>query len=73
MKKDLMNSIITSRAECLAELISNPKSFFNCPDLHGGCDSPRLTGLRQPGKSRIDVNAAATMDLLNGSISDHVQ
>jgi hypothetical protein len=73
MKKDLMNSIITSRAECLAELISNPKSFFNCPDLHGGCDSPRLAGLRQPGKSRIDVNAAATMDLLNGSISDHVQ
>jgi len=25
-----------SRAACLAELTSNPKSFFNCPDLHGG-------------------------------------
>jgi hypothetical protein len=72
MKKNLMNSIINSRAACLAELISNPKSFFNCPDLHGGCDSPRLAGLRQPGKSGIDVNAAATMDLLNGSMSDHV-
>jgi hypothetical protein len=72
MKKDLMPSKITSRAACLAELISNPKSFFNCPDLHGGCDSPRLAGLRQPGKSGIAVNAAATMDLLNGSMSDHV-
>jgi hypothetical protein len=39
MKKNLMNSIITSRAACLAELISNPKSFFNCPDLHGGSGS----------------------------------
>jgi hypothetical protein len=27
---------IISRAACLAELTSNPKSFFNCPDLHGG-------------------------------------
>jgi hypothetical protein len=35
-KKDLMTSKITSRAACLAELTSNPKSFFNCPDLHGG-------------------------------------
>jgi hypothetical protein len=69
MKKNLMNSIITSRAACLAELISNPKSFFNCPDLHGGCDSPRLAGLRQPGKSGIDVNAAATMEARIGVTS----
>jgi len=25
-----------SRAECLRELASNPNSFSNCPDLHGG-------------------------------------
>ena len=35
-----MTSEISSRAACLAELISNPKSFFNCPDLHGGSASP---------------------------------
>ena len=35
-----MTSKITSRAACLAELTSNPKSFFNCPDLHGGCGPP---------------------------------
>ena len=27
---------IISRAACLRELASNPKSFSNCPDLHGG-------------------------------------
>jgi hypothetical protein len=31
-----MTSNIISRAACLAELTFNPKSFFNCPDLHGG-------------------------------------
>ena len=35
-KKDLMISKIISGAACLAELTSNPKSFSNCPDLHGG-------------------------------------
>ena len=40
MQEDLVNSKITSRATCLAELISNPKSFFNCPDLHGGPGLP---------------------------------
>ena len=35
-----MTSEISSRAACLAEFISNPKSFFNCPDLHGGSGSP---------------------------------
>jgi hypothetical protein len=37
-----MNSKIISRAACLAELTSNPKSFANCPDLHGGV--PDLPG-----------------------------
>jgi hypothetical protein len=31
-----MISKIINRAACLAELTFNPKSFFNCPDLHGG-------------------------------------
>jgi hypothetical protein len=35
-KKDLMISKIISGAACLAELTSNPKSFYNSPDLHGG-------------------------------------
>jgi hypothetical protein len=43
-KKDLMISKIISRAACLAELASNPKSFSNCPDLHGGV--PSLSGGR---------------------------
>ena len=32
----MMISKIISRAACLTELTSNPKSFSNCPDLHGG-------------------------------------
>src|ERR1700745_3991029 len=35
-KKDLIISRIISGAACLADLTSNPKSFYNCPDLHGG-------------------------------------
>ncbi len=31
-----MTSEIISRATCLAELTSNPRSFYNCPDMHGG-------------------------------------
>jgi hypothetical protein len=41
-----MISKIISRAACLAELTSNPKSFFNCPDLHGGV--PGLPGGSRP-------------------------
>jgi len=41
-KKDLIISKIISGATCLAELTSNPKSFYNCPDLHGGV--PGLPG-----------------------------
>jgi len=40
MQKDLMTSEISSRAACLAEITSNPKSFFNCPDMHGGSGFP---------------------------------
>jgi len=31
-----MISKIISGAALLAELTSNPKSFYNCPDLHVG-------------------------------------
>jgi hypothetical protein len=31
-----MISKIIDRAAVLRELASNPKSFSNCPDLHGG-------------------------------------
>jgi len=37
-----MISKIISRAACLRDLASNPKSFSNCPDLHGGV--PGLPG-----------------------------
>ena len=41
-----------SRVTSLTELTSNPKSFFNCPDLHGGV--PRLPGGRfRSGKIRL--------------------
>jgi hypothetical protein len=53
-----MTSNIISRAACLAETNSNPKSFFNCPDLHGGCDSPRSAELSQVEESETDLNAA---------------
>ena len=43
---------IISRAACLKELASNPKSFSNCPDLHGGFpDLPGVTGPK--GKTSI--------------------
>ena len=50
-KKDLVISKIISRAACLTELTSNPKSFFNCPDLHGGSGLPE--GTRPKGKAGI--------------------
>ena len=46
-----MISKITSRAACLRELACNPKSFANCPDLHGGI--PALA------RDRIRLKAAA--------------
>jgi hypothetical protein len=42
-----MISKIISRAAYLRELASNPKSFSNCPDLHGGVpDLPGGSGPR---------------------------
>jgi hypothetical protein len=47
-----MISKIIDRAACLRELASNPKSFSNCPDLHGGV--PDLPGVTRPnGKACI--------------------
>jgi hypothetical protein len=47
---------IISRAACLAELASNPKSFSNCPDLHGGVPGLARNRIRlKPavGKTRL--------------------
>ena len=64
-KKDLMISKIISRAACLAELASNPKSFSNCPDLHGGSDLP--AGGFRSGEIRVLVE---TSSLLSASEVD---
>ena len=39
-----MVSNIISREACQTEVTSNPKSFFNCPDMHGGSQGMRLSG-----------------------------
>jgi hypothetical protein len=41
-----MVSKIISGAACSKELASNPKSFSNCPDLHGGV--PDVPGVTRP-------------------------
>ena len=46
-----MISKIARRAACLKEVASNPNSFFNCPDLHGGV--PKLPEDRNPTKLTI--------------------
>jgi hypothetical protein len=59
-----MNLKITSRAACLAELTSNPKSFSNCPDLHGGVQAcqevviqeERLASLGQASVEFVHAN-----------------
>jgi hypothetical protein len=61
-KRNFMILKITSRAACLAELTSNPKSFFNCPDLHGGSGLAEKIPLLDPTDN--DVNASTTTDLL---------
>jgi hypothetical protein len=57
-----MISKIISRAACLRELASNPNSFSNCPDLHGGvpdlpedriCMKPALLGKSTSGPRAI--------------------
>jgi hypothetical protein len=52
-----MISKTVSRAACLRELASNPKSFFNCPDLHGGV--PDLPEDKNPTNSAIPSDAAS--------------
>jgi len=54
-KRDLLISKIISGAACLAELTSNPKSFYNCPDLRSGlapedkiCTKPALVKKGRP-------------------------
>jgi hypothetical protein len=54
-----------SRAACLAELTSNPKSFFNCPDLHGG-----VPGLPLGGKDLLE-GSALPHDVGRFSFSEH--
>jgi hypothetical protein len=49
------NEIIAQKA-CLTELGSNPKSFSNCPDLHGGV--PGLPG----GKIGMSTRAISKSD-----------
>ncbi len=65
-KKDLMISKIISRAACLRELASNPKSFSNCPDLHGGVpDLPEDRICMKPawGKNKVVPPAIAVLVL----------
>jgi len=57
-----MISIITDRAACLTELASNPKSFFNCPDLHGGVPGLAETNRRQPQQSRLELGLRRNVD-----------
>jgi len=64
-KGTFMISNTISRAACLAELTSNPKSFFNCPDLHGGLGLPEGSteqgaGSREQG-ARIKKLKAETL------------
>jgi hypothetical protein len=61
IQEDLMSSKIISRAACLAELTSNPKSFFNCPDLHGGPGLPE--GIFRSGEMDPPGNPEETITL----------
>jgi|GEM_PF-2916660 len=58
-----MNSNVISRAACLAELTSNPKSFFNCPDMHGGPGLPE-------GGAKPEERGAGSMELATASLSE---
>jgi hypothetical protein len=55
----IMISKIISRAACLTELTSNPKSFSNCPDLHGGV--PGLPGDKIYMKPALDKEKVAPL------------
>jgi len=61
-----MTSEIINRAACLAELISNPKSFFNCPDLHGG------SGLPEGSFRSGEMDPPSNLGKRNGVTSKHL-
>jgi len=73
-----MISKTISHAACLRELVSNPNSFFNCPDLHGGvpdfpedriCTKPAL-GKNRSGRRQFAVlKFAATAPALDSDAS----
>ena len=67
-----------SRTSVLAELTSNPKSFFNCPDLHGGVASlPRgrfrsgeIRFLDRAGKVEETISVIAADRMLRARLPD---
>ena len=55
----------------LAELTSNPKSFFNCPDLHGGV--PSLPGGRyRSGENRLLDRAGKVEETISVIAADRM-
>jgi hypothetical protein len=70
MEEDIMTSNIISRAACLAEVTSNPKSFYNCPDMHGGPgfpeDSVRSGAMDPPGNLEETITFSEATGKLNG-------
>ena len=63
-----MISKIISRAACLTELTSNPKSFSNCSDLHGGV--PGLPGDRIYMKPGLDKEKIVPLAIAPIAISE---
>ena len=67
-----------SRTSVLAELTSNPKSFFNCPDLHGGVASPpggrfrsgEIRFLDRAGKVEETISVIAADRMLRARLPD---
>jgi hypothetical protein len=64
----IMISKIISRAACLTELTSNPKSFSNCPDLHGGVSD--LPGDRIRTKPALDKEKVVPLAIAPVVISE---
>jgi hypothetical protein len=65
-----MTSNIISRAACLAELTSNPKSFFNCPDMHGGPGLPEGGAWSRAVRGKGEEHGAESMELATASLSE---
>jgi hypothetical protein len=59
-----MISKIINRAACLRELVSNPNSFFNCPDLHGGVPDLPEDGICM--KRALDKEKRVAVAMVNG-------